>query len=113
MNRGLAFILLLVIVVGYTFLATGTSALSLLSASNSPVLFTYDGVSVNLATLCWIILGICAWITLTVLGFTIDPYLGELIFRLGLWLIIIWFDRDFKISPSRSGSGSGKATRVG
>jgi hypothetical protein len=91
-----------------------TNATALLNPVNSPVLFEYEGAPITLVWLFWTVLIIVGWLALVVLGFTIDPYLGELIFRIGIWLIIVWFDKDADIDTSSdSGSGSGRSGRGG
>lgn len=98
MNRFVAFLLLVGIIAGGWYLFTSAGFIAFLAGV--PKVF-------------WLVLAIVAWLCLVVLGYTIDPYLGELIFRVGLWLIVIWFDKDAKINmPERGGAGSGRTGRT-
>lgn len=111
MNRWLALFLLLLIAFSGWALLSGTNIEAQFDVQNSPVIFTWDGVSVTIAYAFWAGLVIAGWLTATVIGFSIDPYLGYWIFRLGLNLILMFLSRSS--SSSRRGGGSDSGTRVG
>lgn len=114
MKRSVAFILLLVIIIGGWALFTFTGIHQLLDKDTSPVLFTYKGTEVTAAWLVYAVLFVVGWLTLTVIGFMIDPILGYYIFRLGLFLLLMILDKDSKFDiDSKSGSGSGRSGRGG
>lgn len=58
-------------------------------------------------------LAIVTLVVMVVWAWTINPYLGEYIFRLGIYLIVLTFDKNAKFEPPvvRGGSGSGRSGR--
>ncbi len=111
MNRWVAFLLLLVIVVGCWATYTHTTLPTLLTDPHSPVVFSYSGTNLTQAEVLWVVLIIPLWLGLSVLGFTIDPILGWFIFRLGLNIILLILNNKSSGNSQKSGSGSGRSGR--
>ncbi len=80
------------------------------------LLFSIPGILAFFAALpqaVQLVMATVAVVTLGIWGFTIDPYIGECIWRIGIYIVLSKFDKDAKLEfPERSGSGSGRSGRT-
>jgi len=112
MSRKTAIFVLVAILVGAWLIFKIPAAQQ--AFTSNEVLISFQETNVTLATIAWAITILVIYPCLIVAGYAIDPYLGYIIFRIGIEFIIVcvFKQKDFRLEqPERSGSGGSRSNR--